>query len=108
MPDHRRGIATAQKSQTLSLPGQWETIGALGGSLDELVTFRLPENYFTMSPDKARVVTVNDLTKAAQKKVHPDQLVWGAVRERSKIAAPMRKLGWGEIKLLDADSNVVK
>jgi len=101
-------LATAQKSQTLSLPGQWETIGAVGGSLDELVTFGLPENYFTTYPDKVRALTVNDLTKAAQKAVHPDQLVWVVVGDRSKIEAPIRELGWGEIKLLDADGNVVK
>jgi zinc protease len=101
-------LSTAQKSQTLSLPGQWETIGAVGGSLDELVTFGLPEDYFTTYPDKVRLLTANDLTKAAQKAVHPDQLVWVVIGDRSKIEAPIRELGWGEIKLLDTDGNGVK
>lgn len=101
-------LSTAQKNQTLSLPGQWETIGAVGGYLDELVTFGLPEDYFTTYPDKVRALTANDLTKAAQKAVHPDQLVWVVIGDRSKIEAPIRELGWGEIKLLDADGNGVK
>ncbi len=107
-PITQEELGTAQKNQTLSLPGQWETIGAVEGSLGEIVTFGLPENYFTTYPDQVRALTVNDLTKAAQKAVHPDQLVWVVVGDRSKIEAPIRELGWGEIKSLDADGNVVK
>ncbi len=107
-PITQEELGTAQKNQTLSLPGQWETIGAVEGSLGEIVTFGLPENYFTTYPDQVRALTVNDLTKAAQKAVHPDQLVWVVVGDRSKIEAPIRELGWGEIKSLDGDGNVVK
>jgi len=39
-------LTTAQKNQTLSLPGRWETIGSVGGSIGEIVTFGLPEDYF--------------------------------------------------------------
>jgi len=51
---------------------------------------------------------VNDLTRAAQKAVHPDRLVWVVVGDRSRIEAPVRELGWGEIQLLDADGDAVK
>jgi zinc protease len=101
-------LATAQKNQTLSLPGQWETIGSVSGSLGEMVTFGLPDDYFATYPDKVRALAVNDLTKAAQKVVHPDQLVWVVVGDRSKIESPIRELGWGQIQLLDADGNAVK
>jgi zinc protease len=101
-------LVTAQKNQTLSLPGRWETIGAVGGSIGQIVTFKLPEDYFKTYPDKVRALTVDDLTKAAQKVVHPDQLVWVVVGDRSKIEASIRELGWGEIHLLDADGNPMK
>jgi len=101
-------LATAQKSQTLSLPGQWETLNAVVGSLGELVTFGLPEDYFNTYSEKVRVLTVNDVTRAAAKAVHPDHLVWVIVGDRTKIEAPIRELGWGEIQLLDADGNALK
>ncbi|MEO8426619.1 MAG: pitrilysin family protein [Verrucomicrobiota bacterium] len=101
-------LGTAQKNQTLSLPGQWETIGSVGGSLGEIVTFGLPDDYFATYPNKVRTLTVNDLTKAAQKVVHPDQLVWVVVGDRSKIESSIRELGWGQIQILDADGNAVK
>jgi len=98
-------LVTAQKNQTLSLPGRWETIDAVGGSLGQIVSFGLPEDYFQTYPNKVRALTVEDLTKAAQKVVHPDQLVWVIVGDRAKIEAPIRELGWGELHLLDADGN---
>jgi zinc protease len=101
-------LATAQKNQTLSLPGQWETIGSVSGSLGEIVTFGLPDNYFATYPDKVRALTVNDLGKAAQKTVHPDKLVWVVVGDRSRIEGSIRELGWGQIQLLDADGNALK
>ena len=101
-------LGTAQKNQTLSLPGQWETTGAVGGSLGEMVTFGLPDDYFTKYPNKVRALTVNDLTDAAKKAVHPDRLVWVVVGDRSKIESPIRELGWGQIQLLDGDGNSVK
>jgi zinc protease len=73
-----------------------------------MVTFGLPEDYFATYPGKVRALSVSDLTKAAQKVVHPDQLVWVVVGDRSKIESSIRELGWGEIQLLDADGNAVR
>ena len=98
-------LVTAQKNLILSLPGHWETIEAVGGSLGQMVAFGLPEDYFQTFPGKVRALTVEELTKAAQKVVHADQLVWIIVGDRVKIEAPIRELGWGELHLLDADGN---
>jgi zinc protease len=48
------------------------------------------------------------MTKAAQKVVHPDQLVWVVVGDLAKIEPRIRELGWGDIHLLDTDGNPVK
>ncbi|MGA2659783.1 MAG: hypothetical protein ABSH34_19955, partial [Verrucomicrobiota bacterium] len=86
-------------------PGRWETIGAVGDSIGEIVNFGLPDDYFTTYPDKVRALTVSDLEAAATEVVHPGQLVWVVVGDRSKIEPSVRELGWGEIQLLDADGN---
>ncbi|HXP59106.1 MAG TPA: insulinase family protein, partial [Dongiaceae bacterium] len=101
-------LTTAQKDQTLSLPGRWETIGAVNGSIGEIVNFGLPDDYFATYPDKVRALTVGDLEAAAKELVHPDQLVWVVVGDRSKIEPPVRELGWGEIQILDADGDPAK
>ncbi len=101
-------LMLAQKNETLKLPGSWETDGAVGNSIGEIVRFGLPEDYFTTYPDKVRALSLNDVTKAAEKVVHPDQLVWVIVGDRAKIEPGIRELGWGEIQLLDTDGNPVK
>jgi zinc protease len=101
-------LTTAQKHETLALPGEWETIDAVSSSIGEIVNFGLPDDYYTTYPSKVHALGIKDLEKAAQKVVHPDQSVWVVVGDRSKIEPGLRDLGWGEVKLLDADGEPVK
>jgi zinc protease len=107
-PITEKELNTAQKNQTLQLPGSWETDGAVANSIEEIVTYRLPDDYFTTYPAKVRSLSVADVEQAARKVVHPDQLVWVVVGDRAKIEPGIRELGWGEIQLLDTDGNPVK
>ncbi len=107
-PINEKELNTAQKNQTLQLPGTWETGGAVAASIDEIVTFGLPDDYFTRYPAKVRSLSTGDVNEAARKLVHPDQLVWVVVGDRSKVEAGLRDLGWGEVQLIDADGNPAK
>ena len=107
-PVNEEEVKQAQDNQTLKLPGSWETIGAVSGSITELVNFHLPDDYITTFPDKIRALTVNNIVQAAEDVVHPDQLVWIVVGDRAKIEPGIKKLGWGKIQLLDADGKPVK
>ena len=101
-------LNTAQRNQTLTLPGEWETIGAVSSSIGDIVNFGLPEDYFARYPDKVRALSLDDVAKAARKVVHPDQLVWVVVGDRAKIEPAIRELGWGEIQLLNSDGEPAK
>jgi zinc protease len=101
-------LNNAQKNQTLQLPGTWETIGAVAGSLDEIVTYGLADDYFATYTAKVRALRVSDANQAAKNVLHPDQLVWVVVGDRSKVESGMRDLGWGQVQRLDADGNPVK
>ncbi|MBZ5696553.1 MAG: insulinase family protein [Acidobacteriia bacterium] len=98
-------LAQAQSGLTLALPGSWETARAVGGSIAELVRFGLPDDYFATYAKKVRALGVADEATAAAKLLHPDNMVWVVVGDRSKIEGPIRELGWGDLKLLDADGN---
>ena len=101
-------LANAQKNETLSLPGSWETMDAVSSSIGNIVTFGLPDDYYSTYSGKVRALSVNDMSKVAQKVLHPDQLVWVVVGDRAKIEPGLRELGWGDISLLDADGIRVK
>jgi zinc protease len=100
-------LSRAQASLTLTLPGSWETMSALAASIGNIVTFGLDDRYYDTFADKVRAQTVESVTAVAGEVVHPDQLVWVVVGDRSKIESGLRELKLGEIRLIDTDGKPV-
>ncbi len=101
-------LLKAQKNQTLTLSGKWETIASVNRAIAELVRFSLPEDYYETYPGKVLALTVPDLTRAAGIVVHPAQIVWVVVGDRAKVEPALRQLGFGEIRLIDTAGEPVK
>jgi zinc protease len=101
-------LSKAQKNRTLTLPGAWEANGRVLGSIEEIVLYGLPEDYFTALPAKIRALKTSDLSNVATKTIHPDQLIWFVVGDRSKIEAGIKELGWADLQILDTDGNPAK
>jgi len=99
-------LGAAKNALVLTLPGQWETMAAVGGSLQQLVTYGLAEDYFDTYGAKVGALGVADIARAAKTAVHPESIVWVVVGDRQKIEAGLKELGFGEIKLLDTDGKV--
>ncbi|MGN6390656.1 MAG: M16 family metallopeptidase [Gemmatimonadales bacterium] len=100
-------LSRAQASLTLTLPGSWETMGAVAASIGEIVAFGLDDRYFDTYADRVRAQTTATVTAAAREVVQPDHLVWVIVGDRAKIEAGLRELNLGTIHLIDADGNAV-
>jgi zinc protease len=100
-------LAKAQKNLTLTLPGKWETIDAVSRAIDDLVRFRLPDNYYETYSAKVRALELTDVAKAAETVIHPSKLTWVVVGDRAKIEASLRDLGFAEIQLIDTDGKPV-
>ncbi|MFN2571435.1 MAG: M16 family metallopeptidase [Gemmatimonadales bacterium] len=96
-------LSKAQANLTLTLPGNWETMDAVQGSLEQMVTYGLDDNYFETYAQRVRGLKIPDATAAAQETIRPDHLVWVVVGDRAKIEAGIRELNFGEIRFLDAD-----
>jgi len=100
-------LVVAQKSMTLTLPGEWETTSAVGRAIGQLIRYRLPEDHYETYPKKALALQLNDLQRAAKKLIHPGNLVWVIVGDRSKIEKDVRDLAFGDIHLIDTDGKVI-
>jgi zinc protease len=100
-------VSRAQAALTLTLPGSWETMAALAGAIEDIVTFGLDDRYYDTFADKVRAQTISTLTRAAAEVVRPDQLVWVVVGDRAKIEPGIRELNLGEIRLIDTDGKPV-
>jgi zinc protease len=96
-------LASIQANETLSLPGSRETLNEVGASISDLVQYGLPDDYYETFAGKVRALKTTDVDDAAKTVIHPDNLIWVVVGDRSKIEAGIRELGLGEMKLLDAE-----
>jgi zinc protease len=97
----------AKSSKVLALPGRWETIGSVERSLTEILQYGLPDDYYQKYPAMVQKLTIGDLSKAAEKSVHPESIIWIVVGDRAKITPGIQELGLGEILFLDGDGNLL-
>ncbi len=100
-------LARAKAAETLTLPGQWETMSAVANSIGDIVQFGLPDDYFDTYSQRVRALGLDGVNGAAEKVVHPGSLVWVVVGDREKIEPGIRALNLGPITVLDADGNVM-
>ena len=98
----------AKDQMTLTLAGQWETNNAVSGSIQEIASFGLADDYPTAFPGKVRTLAAGDVPAVATKLLRPDDLLWVVVGDRAAIERGIRDLGWGEIRFVDADGRPVK
>ncbi len=100
-------LSKAQKNRTLRLPGSWETLNAVGNSINDIVRYGLPDNYYETYPAKIAALNLNDMASAAKQVIHPQNLVWVVVGDRAKIEAGIRELNFGEIRYIDTNGNLI-
>jgi zinc protease len=101
-------IRAAKDALVLSLPGSNETAREVASSYADILTFGLPDSYLNEYVDKVEALSPADLQTAATQLIHPDALTWVIVGDLSAIEAPIRKLSIGEVKVLDADGNLLR
>jgi zinc protease len=96
-----------QANETLSEPGSRETLDELGRAITDIVQFGLPDDYFETYGARVSALTISDVNSAAKEVVHPDNLIWVVVGDRSKIEAGVKELKLGEFHLMNADGKIM-
>ncbi|MCY4170147.1 MAG: pitrilysin family protein [Bacteroidetes bacterium] len=100
-------VLKAQESQTLALPGLWETNDAISSSIQNLILYDLPENYYDTYPDQVRSMNVETITSAAHELLKPNDMIWLIVGDLNVIESGIRELNYGPVSLLDPEGNLV-
>ncbi len=107
-PPTAEELAKVTDLNTLTLPGRWETNGAVMSSIVEMTRFGLAEDYWDTFADTVRGIGLDDVRAEADRVLQPDNLVWIVVGDRVRIEEKIRALDFGEIRFLDADGNPVE
>ena len=98
----------AKATQTLTLAGRWETLGAVRQSIAEMIRYDLPEDYFERYPEEVNALKIDDLASIAEDVLLPDHFVWVVVGDRAQIEPGLRELGFGEVRHVDTDGNPIQ
>jgi len=100
-------LTKIQGTEVRTLPGAYETGAAVLGTLSEIVLYGRPDDYPQQRATRVSALSV-DLVKKAASAIQPTALTWIIVGDLTKIEAPIRALGLGELKVVDADGHVVR
>jgi predicted Zn-dependent peptidase len=97
-----------KNNTVLQLPGRWETNGSVIGSIQEVVKYGLPFDYYKTYDKNVRALSLQDVQKVSKQVVNPNKLTWFVVGDKEKIMSGLKELGFAEIIEIDADGNPIR
>jgi len=100
-------VAKIRASNTLSLPGAYETTDALMAQVSADQRYGRPADYILEYKARNEAMTPA-LAQAAAKTLDPAALTWVVVGDLSKIEQPIRALKLGEVEVIDQDGKPVR
>ncbi|MCF7794729.1 MAG: insulinase family protein [Melioribacteraceae bacterium] len=93
-------------NNTLALPGNWETNGAVGGSIAQMVRYDLPDDYFDTYSSRVKNLSLDAVRNAAKETLDPNDLVWVVVGDKAQYQDKLKEFGY-EIHEIDVDGNII-
>ncbi len=91
-----------------SMPGEYQTTGAVLGALSGIVLYDRPDDYVQTLKPRIEAQTDAAVQAAAVEVVKPDALTWVIVGDLKKIEQPIRDLKLGEVKVIDAEGKTLR
>lgn len=100
-------LARALDKDTLTLPGRWETAGAVAADIAQMINFDLDESYWDNYVAQLRQQDLDSVQALATRYLQNNQMIWLVVGDLAQIEKEIRDLAIGEVIVIDADGNVV-
>jgi predicted Zn-dependent peptidase len=100
-------MQAAKNALIQSLPARFASVGGVSGSISEIYTQDLPEDYYQSFVTRVNAVTKNDVLRVAQKYIDPDHLAIVIVGDKAKIDGPLAATKIAPIAYLDVNGDPV-
>ncbi len=107
-PLTRAEIDKIKVGDVRSMPGEYQTTGAVLGAMTSITLYDRPDDYVQTLKSRIEAQTDAGVQAATQEVIHPDALTWVVVGDLKKIEQPIRDLKIGVVKVIDADGKVVR
>lgn len=99
-------IQTVKNYLTGVFPLQLETANAVASRVINLKLYNLPKDYYSKYISEINKLTKQDILNAAKKYIHPGKLYIVISGDAGKIKDKLKR--FGEVKVFDADGNVIE
>ncbi|MCB9652720.1 MAG: insulinase family protein [Deltaproteobacteria bacterium] len=96
-------IARAKSGLIRSLPGQFETAGAIASAASSLFVYNLPLDDYSTLAAKYEAVTSDALARVAQRYLTPDRMMVLLVGDTQAVEGPVAALKMGKVKAETAE-----
>ena len=106
MPIDAEELAKAKNYIALGFPSEFETSADLSRRLEELVVYRLPNDYFERYVEHVMAVTAADVLSVADEFIQPSRFAVVVVGDLKVIEPGVRALDLGPVRILTIDEAV--
>ena len=96
-------VKRASSYVALKFPSTFETTGDLSRRLEELLVYRLPDDYFSRYVQNIEVIGVADVEQVARKYIRPDRFAVVIVGDQKTIEPGIRALNLGPVNIMTVD-----
>ena len=96
-------LSRAKNYVALRFPSGFETTADISRRLEDVLTYRLPDDYFSRYVPNIEAVTAADVQRVARTYIQPDKLAVIVVGDRKAIEPGLRALNLGPLNVLAID-----
>ena len=93
--------------QIRSLPGAYESAGAVMNAIAGIVRYDRPDDYVLKRKAEVEGLTLQQV-QAAAGTLNPNALTWVVVGDLKQIEAPVRALNLGKVSVIDVDGKTLR
>ncbi len=101
-------LSRSLAKRTLTLPGRWETSGAVLGDMSTMVRYGLDESYWDNYVSELRQINLEQVNNAAKEHMTADNMVWVVVGDQQRIKQALVDTNIGEVITVDSEGNLLK
>jgi zinc protease len=100
-------IGKIKASNVRGMPGQYETAGAVRGTISGILRYERPDDYVQQLKQRTEALPTAEIHAAAAS-LEPARMTWVIVGDLSQIEQPIRELGLGEVSVVDSDGQPLR
>ena len=107
-PALQQEVDRSLDKRTLTLPGRWESAGAVQSDIVTLVKYGLDESYWDKYVAELRQINLEQVNQSAKDLMAPDRMLWVVVGDRAIIEQKIRDANLGKVIIVDAEGQTVE